>query len=225
MIVLTVFVWSQGGKEVPPESPMRLADMAGRSVTLTPSFSALRISCFPFSRCVTRCLCFVIFSAPSCFSSGIVPCPVLFCTSLICFRLLYCALYCSVVLSSIKQGDMSLYWQLILCVRLCPRRFFSRGSFRNRNTELKVQADEYSTSKYRQPGRQKNGDFNKTTTRHKCFAVHPSTGQRKCLYSTTKVSYSPNRGVLMGLETWENLTIVKTLVSSLLALNYIIVYY
>lgn len=103
-------VWSQGTTAVPSESPMRRADMASSSVTLTPSFSALRISYFALSRCVARCLCFVIFIAPSCFSSVIVLCPVLFCASLICFLLLYCslshtALYCSVVLSSIKQGE------------------------------------------------------------------------------------------------------------------------
>lgn len=111
MIIWAVPVWSQGGVEVPSESPMRQADMAISNVTLTPSISALHISYFPFSRCVVRCLSFVIFSAPSCFSSGIVLYPVLFCTSVICFFFVlhwafsHTALYGPVVLSSIKQGE------------------------------------------------------------------------------------------------------------------------
>lgn len=63
-------------------------------------------------RCVPPHLLFIyaIFSPPCCFSFGIVLCPVLFCTSLLYFPVLYCtlshtALYCSVVLSSIKQGE------------------------------------------------------------------------------------------------------------------------
>lgn len=158
MNIWTLSVWSQGGKEVPSESPMRQADMASSSVTLTPSFSALHISCFPLSHCFVHCIHFVIFSAPSCFL--LVLCVVLFysvflwsvffsCTELCLILLFTVLLYCP----QLNKGNMSLYWQLILCVRLCLRRFLSRGSFRNKNTELKVQADEYSTGRNRQADR------------------------------------------------------------------------
>lgn len=61
---------------------------------------------------------------------------------------------CSVVLSSIKEGEHVTVLTSILCARLRLRHFLSRGSLRNRNTELKVQANEYSTSE-KQAGWQK----------------------------------------------------------------------
>lgn len=152
MIIWTVSVWSQGGKkEVPFESPMRQADMASSSVTLTPSFSALHLPRFPLlSMCC--CLRFVIFSSPSCFL--LVWCCVLFysvllwsvffSSTVLCLKLLFTVLLCC---SQLNKRSMSSYWQLILCAQLRPRRVLSRRSFRNRNTELKVEADEYSTSK------------------------------------------------------------------------------
>lgn len=64
--------------------------------------------------------------------------------------------HCSVVLSSIKQGEHVTVLTSILCVRLRLRHFLSRGSLRNRNTELKVQTNEYSTSENRRADRKKN---------------------------------------------------------------------
>lgn len=123
MMILTASVWSEGGKEVPPESPMRQADMAGSSGTMTPSFSPLPFPLFSLLLlfCALPPLCTFFFSAPA----------VFFCTSLICF-ILSCTVLCLILLFTVlfycpqlNKGNMSLYWQLIPCVRLRLRRFFS----------------------------------------------------------------------------------------------------
>lgn len=103
MIILTVSVWSEGGSEVPPESPMRRAASASSSVTLTPHL-------FRFALCFfVSCLSFVIFSAPVFVLCCVVSCFILYFSDLF-FFLLYSALsltalYGSVVLSSIKQEE------------------------------------------------------------------------------------------------------------------------
>lgn len=89
-----------------------------------------------FPRCAARCLGFEIFTVPSCFSSGIVLCPVIFCSSLIRLILLFTVLLYG---PQLTKGNTSLYWQRIVCVRLRLRHILSRESFRNTNTELKVQ--------------------------------------------------------------------------------------
>lgn len=138
-MIIWVSGWSPGVKEVPCESPMRQSDMASSSVTPTPS-SSPHISHFFFLSpcCAQPRLCYLFSSLL--FSFGIVCRPVLFCTPLICFLFLGCArlillftvlLYCP----QLNNGNMSLYWQL--WVRLSPRRFLSRGSFRDWNTKLK----------------------------------------------------------------------------------------
>lgn len=130
MIIWTVSVWSQGGK-VPSESPMRQADMASSSVTLTPSFSALRISCFRFSRRVaalpplcnlfSSLLFFLLVLCCVLFYSALLWSVFVSCIALRLILLFTVLLYCP----QLNKGNMSLYWQLIPCVRLCLRRFFS----------------------------------------------------------------------------------------------------
>lgn len=141
-------------------------------------------------------LCFVIFSTSFCFSSGTVLCCVLFYSVLLwsiffsgtvlCLILLFAVLlYCP----QLNKGNMSLYWQLLLCVRLRPRRFLSRGSFRNRNTELKVRADEYSTGKNRQAGRGKNVDFNNRQPHGNVLqSIHPQARGSACVLPPQRFS-------------------------------------
>lgn len=95
---------------------------------------------FSFSRRAARSLGCAIYSAPSCFL--LVLCVVLFYFALLWSASLlglcssHTALYCSVVLSSIKQREHVIVLTA-LWVRLSPRRFLSRGSFRDWNTKLK----------------------------------------------------------------------------------------
>lgn len=100
MITWTVSVWSQ--VEVPFESPIRQADMASSSVTLTHSFSALYTSSYLLCalprlwNLFSSLLFFLWFCAVSCL--------ILHFSDLFS-SLSHTAFYCFVVLSSIKQGE------------------------------------------------------------------------------------------------------------------------
>lgn len=137
-MIIWVSGWSPGVKEVPSESPMRQSDMASSSVTPTPSSSPHISHFFFLSPCCAQPLpsiqlplVFFWYCASSCFilhSSDLL--------SLLGLCSSHTAFHCSVVLSSIKQREHVIVLTA-LWVRLSPRRFLSRGSFRDWNTKLK----------------------------------------------------------------------------------------
>ena len=178
---MTNTIWPQGGREVPSGSPVTQADMSSSSLTLTPSFTYLLLSLLSLF-CALPQLWHL--SSSLLFSSCIVLCPVLFCSDLF---FLSCTVLCLILLFTVllycyqlDKGNMWWYCQLILCARLCLRHFLSRESFRNKNTEQKVQADEYSTRKKRQPGRQKNLDFNRQPNTSVFPSIQPQSRGSAC---------------------------------------------
>lgn len=163
------------------------------------------------------CLCVEILSLPcflfwycstSCFFFSITFWSALFCHTVLYLVLLVPSL---VHCPQLRRENMPLYWQF--SVWLCPRHFFCRGSFRNRNTELKVQEDEYSTSKYRHAGRQKHVDFFYDGKQYE--SAHPPRGRKWGCYKSLVTTHllTPVPAANFWLFDKESLTIINMALS------------
>lgn len=121
MMILTVSVWSEGGRKVVPwisneTSRHRRQQWDNDTVLLTSAFPLV----FPFLAFFGHCLLFVHLSSQLLLFSSARLWSVFFSCTVLRLILLFTVLfYCP----QLNKGNMSLYWQLILCVRVRLRHF------------------------------------------------------------------------------------------------------